>query len=63
VPLAAVVYFDDMFVDAGLQLDTLSRIGNAQYWVTNEYEHDGIGSGRTFTALRELVRDRGGETR
>ncbi|MFB7883632.1 alpha/beta fold hydrolase [Microbacterium sp. NPDC056057] len=63
VPLAAVVYFDDMFVDAGLQLDTLARIGNAQYWVTNEFEHDGIGSGRTFTALRELVRDRGGETR
>jgi len=63
VPLAAVVYYDDMFVDAGLQLDSLSRIGNAQYWVTNEYEHDGIGSGRTFTALRELVRDRGGETR
>lgn len=63
VPLAAAVYFDDMFVDAGLQLDSLSRIGNAQYWVTNEFEHDGIGSGRTFTALRELVRDRGGETR
>ncbi|KAF2417961.1 alpha/beta fold hydrolase [Microbacterium sp. B35-30] len=63
VPLAAAVYFDDMFVDAGLQLDTLSRIGNSQYWVTNEFEHDGIGSGRTFTALRELVRDRGGETR
>jgi hypothetical protein len=61
VPLAAAVYFDDMFVDAHLQLDTLSRVGNAQYWVTNEFEHDGIGSGRTFTALRDLVRDRGGE--
>lgn len=63
VPLAAAVYFDDMYVDAGLQLDTLSRIGNAQSWVTNEFEHDGIGSGRTFTRLRELVRDRGGEKR
>ncbi|MDP3951708.1 alpha/beta fold hydrolase [Microbacterium sp.] len=61
VPLAAVVYFDDMYVDAGLQLDTLRGVGNSQYWVTNEFEHDGIGSGRTFTRLRELVRDRGGE--
>ncbi|WP_040166809.1 alpha/beta fold hydrolase [Microbacterium gorillae] len=61
VPLAAAVYFDDMYVDAGLQLDTLSRVGASQYWVTNEYEHDGIASGRTFTRLRELVRDRGGE--
>lgn len=63
VPLAAVVYFDDMYVDAGLQLDTLKGVGNSQYWVTNEYEHDGIGSGRTLTRLRELVRDRGGERR
>ena len=61
VPLAAVVYFDDMYVDAGLQLETLKGVGNAQYWVTNEFEHDGIGSGRTLTRLRELVRNRGGE--
>ncbi|SLM92635.1 Proline iminopeptidase [Brachybacterium faecium] len=61
VPLAAAVYFDDMFVDAELQLSTLRRIGNSCRWVTNEFEHDGIGSGRTFTTLREMVRDRGGE--
>jgi proline iminopeptidase len=42
VPLAAAVYFDDMYVDSGLQLDTLSRIGNSRPWVTNEYEHDGL---------------------
>ncbi|MEU6859275.1 alpha/beta fold hydrolase [Glycomyces sp. NPDC046736] len=63
VPLAAAVYFDDMFVDSGLQLDTLKGIGNAQAWVTNEFEHDGIASGKVFTRLRELVRDRGGEQR
>ncbi|WP_406247450.1 alpha/beta fold hydrolase [Microbacterium sp. M] len=61
VPLAAVVYFDDMYVDAGLQLETLKGVGSSQYWVTNEFEHDGIGSGRTLTRLRELVRNRGGE--
>ncbi len=30
VPLAAVVYADDVFVDADLQRDTLARVGNAQ---------------------------------
>lgn len=63
VPVAAAVYFDDMFVDAGLQLDTLSRLGSSARWVTNEFEHDGIGSGRTFTRLREILRDRGEATR
>ena len=63
VPVAAVVYHDDMFVDSGLQLDTLSQVGSSQAWVTNEYEHDGIGDPRVFIRLRELVRDRGGEIR
>ena len=63
VPVAAAVYYDDMYVDAHLQFDTLSRLGSAQAWVTNELEHDGIGSGRVLTHLRELVRDRGGERR
>ncbi|WP_256257492.1 alpha/beta fold hydrolase [Nonomuraea pusilla] len=60
VPVAAAVYHDDMYVDAGLQLDTASRVGNVQTWVTNEYEHDGIGDDRVFTRLTELVRARGG---
>ncbi|WP_033341169.1 alpha/beta fold hydrolase [Catenuloplanes japonicus] len=63
VPLAAVVYHDDLFVDEGLQRSTLSRLGNATAWITNEFEHDGISSGRTLTRLREMVRDRGGERR
>ncbi|SNU01926.1 proline iminopeptidase [Ruaniaceae bacterium KH17] len=62
MPLAAAVYFDDLYVDAGLQLDTLARTGNSQYWVTNEFEHDGISNARVLRRLRELVRDRlGGE--
>jgi hypothetical protein len=43
VPVLAAVYFDDMYVDAGLQLETASRVGNVRTWVTNEYEHDGLG--------------------
>ncbi|WP_246063701.1 alpha/beta fold hydrolase [Nonomuraea longispora] len=62
VPVAAAVYFDDMYVDAGLQLDTAARVGNTQAWVTNEYEHDGIGDDRVFARLTGLVRDLGGGT-
>ncbi|GAB2950969.1 alpha/beta fold hydrolase [Nonomuraea fastidiosa] len=60
VPVAAAVYFDDMYVDSGLQLQTAARVGNTQAWVTNEYEHDGIGDERVFARLTELVRQMGG---
>jgi pimeloyl-ACP methyl ester carboxylesterase len=42
VPGAAAVYFDDMYVDAGLSLDTARAIGGMRPWVTSEYEHDGL---------------------
>lgn len=42
VPLMAAVYFDDIYVDADLQLATLRRVGASRPWVTNEYEHDGL---------------------
>ncbi|MFD3399461.1 alpha/beta fold hydrolase [Kribbella sp. NPDC058693] len=60
VPVAAAVYFDDMYVDSGLQLDTAGRVGNLQAWVTNEYEHDGLGTDRVFERLTELVASIGG---
>ncbi|MFC7640782.1 hypothetical protein ACFQX6_07060 [Streptosporangium lutulentum] len=60
VPVAAAVYFDDMYVDAGLQLETAARVGNTQVWVTNEYEHDGLGDDRVFARLTGLVKDIGG---
>jgi hypothetical protein len=42
VPLAAVQYVDDPYVDLDLALGTADGIGNAQVWVTNEYLHDGL---------------------
>jgi pimeloyl-ACP methyl ester carboxylesterase len=60
VPVAAAVYFDDMYVDSGLQLDTARRVGNVQAWVTNEYEHDGLSTKRVFERLTELVASIGG---
>ncbi|MFC4223338.1 alpha/beta fold hydrolase [Lysinibacter cavernae] len=62
VPVAAAVYFDDMYVDSGLQLETASTVGNTHAWVTNEFEHDGIGSPTVFPYLRNYVTSRGGDT-
>ncbi|KNB53743.1 alpha/beta fold hydrolase [Streptomyces caatingaensis] len=42
VPVAAVVYHDDVYVDAGLSLRTAREVGSVRAWVTNEWEHDGI---------------------
>jgi hypothetical protein len=42
VPVLAAVFHDDMYVDAGLQLETARHVGNVRPWVTNEYEHDGL---------------------
>jgi len=61
IPVAAAVYFDDMYVDAELSLATARDVGNVQTWVTNEFEHDGVRqSPAVFTRLRQMVRDRGG---
>ena len=58
-PLQAAVYFDDLYVDSGLQLDTLGRVGAGHAWVTNEFEHDGLHGERVFRHLLEEARDRG----
>ncbi|GAB3533225.1 alpha/beta fold hydrolase [Arthrobacter tecti] len=60
VPVAAAVYYDDMFVDAGLQLATAATVGNVHAWVTNEFEHDGLGADRVFARLRETIANLGG---
>ena len=61
VPVAAAIYFDDMYVDAGLSLGTARRVGNVEAWVTNEYEHDGVRqSGAVLTRLMTMVKERGG---
>lgn len=64
VPVAAAVYFDDMYVDAGLSLETARHVGNVETWVTNEYEHDGVRqTDAVFTRLVEMVKERGGPRR
>lgn len=65
VPVAALAYHDDMYVDVDLSLGTADRLGNAEVWVTNEYEHDGLRrtGGAVLDRLVASVADRGGPRR
>ena len=42
VPVAAAVYFNDMYVPRELSLPTTAAIRGLSAWVTSEYEHDGL---------------------
>lgn len=57
IPLRAAVYHDDMYVDAGLSLETVAAVGNTRAWVTNEYEHDGlhVGGAHVLGRLMDLA--------
>ena len=59
MPLQAAVYFDDLYVDSGLQLDTLSRVGASHAWVTNEFEHDGLHGSAVFKHIFDEALNRG----
>lgn len=63
VPVAAAVYHDDMYVDAGLQLETAAAMGATRVWVTNEHEHDGLRDPAVVSRLVRMVREEGGPQR
>jgi hypothetical protein len=42
VPVAAAVYYDDMYVPRQLSEATAAAIGGLKTWVTSEWEHDGL---------------------
>jgi pimeloyl-ACP methyl ester carboxylesterase len=58
VPVAAAIYFDDMYVPREFSLDTARAIRGLRPWVTNEYEHDGLraSNGAVLDRLIALVR-------
>lgn len=43
VPIACAVYVEDMYVEFDYSRETLANISNSRAWMTNEYEHNGIG--------------------
>ena len=42
VPCVGTIYHDDLYVDRVLAEKTAKAIRGCKYWLTNEYEHDGI---------------------
>ncbi len=42
VPVAAAVYYDDMYVDREFSMRTAQAIRGLRCWVTSEYSHDGL---------------------
>ncbi|KAJ9563378.1 hypothetical protein OSB04_008538 [Centaurea solstitialis] len=47
VPVAAAVYYEDMFVNFNLATETAAQIAGIRLWVTNEYMHSGLRDGAT----------------
>uniref|UniRef100_A0A7N0T2K0 AB hydrolase-1 domain-containing protein n=1 Tax=Kalanchoe fedtschenkoi TaxID=63787 RepID=A0A7N0T2K0_KALFE len=45
VPVAAAVYYEDMFVNFKLSMETASQIAGIRLWITNEYMHSGLRDG------------------
>ena len=42
VPVAAAVYYDDMYVHREFSEATARIVPNIKLWVTNEHEHNGL---------------------
>lgn len=57
VPVAAVVYYDDMYVPRDLSLQTAEAVRGTRVWITNEYQHDGlrVGGSEVFDRLRGML--------
>lgn len=59
VPIAAAVYYDDMYVDAGASLAAAQEVPLLRPWITNQYEHDGLrNDASVFLHLHDLATGR-----
>jgi len=58
VPVAAAVYYNDMYVDREFSMRTAGAIRGLRWWVTSEYEHDGlrVSSGAVLNRLIGMCR-------
>ena len=58
IPVAAAIYFNDMYVPRELSLQTAAAIRGLRPWVTSEYSHDGLrtGNGKVLDRLIAMAR-------
>lgn len=59
VPVAAAVYFDDMYVHREFSEETAQIVPNVKLWVTSEYEHNGLRADGEHVVDRLLKMARG----
>ncbi|ABZ77184.1 alpha/beta hydrolase fold [Shewanella halifaxensis HAW-EB4] len=59
VPVTAAIYSEDMFVEMQYSLETVAKVGNLKYWLTSEYEHNGIRMDGEHILDRLIVINRG----
>ena len=64
VPVAAVVYHEDMYVEHAFSAETAARVGNLRWWATSELGHDGLRSDdRVLDRLLTLATGDGSDVR
>jgi pimeloyl-ACP methyl ester carboxylesterase len=58
VPVAAAVYYDDMYVPREFSVPTARAIRGLRPWITNEFQHDGlrVSDGKVLDRLIAMVR-------
>ncbi|WP_330318675.1 alpha/beta fold hydrolase [Streptomyces platensis] len=59
VPVAAAIYYDDMYLDRDLSITTAQTIHSLRPWITNEYQHNGLraSNGTVLDRLIALIRE------
>lgn len=59
VPVAAVAYLHDVYVDHDLATETAAAVHGLKLWETDEYHHDGLQADgeKIFATLLSMVRD------
>ncbi|RTR37813.1 alpha/beta fold hydrolase [Shewanella canadensis] len=63
VPVAAAIYSEDMFVEMNYSLETAQQVGKLKYWLTSEYEHNGIRMDGEHILDRLIALNRGEQLR
>lgn len=58
VPVAAAVYYEDMYVNMKLVMETTPQVAGIRLWITNEYMHSGLrdGGGQVLDHLLGLLK-------
>jgi hypothetical protein len=59
VPVAAIAYAEDMYVERAFSEETAREVRGLRLWLTNEYDHDGLRADgeRILGRLIDLARD------